>query len=87
MGDQDNCPAFLVQLLQNLQDFLAGCAIQVTCRLICRSQAAGGHSFGDGNPLLLSAGHLLGLVVHTVLQTYHLQGIPSLLLFCLPRPL
>ena len=85
MGDQDNCPALIVQFLQNLQDFLAGCRVQVTCRLICQNhRRSGGYSSGYGNPLLLSAGHLRRLVVHTVLQTYHFQSIPGKLSSLLP---
>src|SRR5688572_6490164 len=67
VGDEDDGVAVGVELLEHAHDLLAGGAVEVPGGLV-GEQDGRAHDQGprDGHPLALTAGELVGLVVHAV---------------------
>ena len=76
MGDHDDGLAHLrVQALHHRQNLFGRCAVQIPGRFVGNQKGGiGDDGAGDGDPLLLAAGHLLGIMIHPVLQAHHAQG-------------
>ena len=67
--DQDNSVAFVVQTLKERHDFVAGSGVEVAGRFIGEQNRRAVHqSASDRHALALTAGKLIGLVVHAVFQ-------------------
>src|SRR5512139_799847 len=76
MCDHDNCSSAAVQFMKDSDDFLARVRVQVTRRLICQDQCGVvNQSACNCHPLLLSARHFLGPVVHPVSKPHCNQCI------------
>ena len=79
VGDEDDGNAFfLVELLEELQDFFAGAGIEISGGLVGKQQ--GGmidQCPGDGDPLLLAAGKLRGFVVEVISKAHPFAAYPS----------
>ena len=66
---EDDSHAMNVQPLEHPQDLVAGMRIEIAGRLVGQQQRGViDQCPGDGDPLLLSAGHLRGLVAHPLGQ-------------------
>src|SRR3989338_11414856 len=84
VGDQHDCDAFAVQLLEQRHDFLAGLAVEVAGGFIRKNQArAVDQGARNRHALLLPPGNLVGHGVRLVFQAdlgEHLMGAPLALL-------
>ena len=81
MGDEDDGAALPVELLEELQHLLARPGVQRAGGLIRHDdRGMGGDGPGDGDPLLLAAGHLGGIVPAPVGQAHPLQRLQRQLL-------
>ena len=78
MGDEDDgFPPFAVQLVEKIHHGAAGLGVQRAGRLVGEQQRGiTGHCPGDRNPLFLSAGQLVGLVLGAIPHPHHLQQFP-----------
>ena len=84
VGDQDDRLPFRVELIEQGQDVLAGLAVEVAGRLIGQQDAGiADQGAGDGDPLLLAAGELVGTVLDPVAQAHALEHLGRPLA---PRP-
>jgi hypothetical protein len=71
----DDRRALVVQLMQQLQDLLAGPGIQVARGLVGQDDGrVVDQCPGDGHPLLLSARQLVGPVMHPLAQSHRFEG-------------
>ena len=78
MGDEHHRVALPVQVLEHPQHLPAGVGIQGAGGLVGKDDGgAAGQSPGDGHPLLLSAGELVGPVVDLISQSHLLQHFPG----------
>ena len=69
VGHEDDRDALGVQPLEHPQDLVAGPRIEVAGRFVGQQQCGAiDQGPGDGDPLLLAAGHLRRLVVHAIGQ-------------------
>ena len=69
----DGVAVFLVYRLDQLQDFLGGLIIQCSCRLISEKNVRILYNgTADSSPLLLTAGKLMGQMVHPILDAQNL---------------
>ena len=86
MGNHQHGGAQIVDLLQQRHDFKGALGVQVTGRLVGDNGGGIVHqSTGNGQSLLLTTGHLMGMAVHLALQTNQLQHIGHTILnFLLP---
>ena len=86
-NDDDGLAGGAAGILQQLQDALAGDIIQRAGGLVTEQELGVFRQRpGDGHPLLLSAGKLIGIGVGLVGQTDLFQQGPRLLLRLLPVP-
>ena len=78
VGDHDDGQALVVELLEQGQDLDAGARVQVAGGLVGQQQRGlGDQGAGDGDPLLLTARELVGLVVAAVAQAHALERLPG----------
>ena len=74
MGDKYHRVALTVQVLEHPQHLPAGVRVQGAGGLVGQDDGGtAGQGPGDGHPLLLTAGELIGQVVELVAQAYLLQ--------------
>ncbi len=76
MGDHDDRLAHLdVEAFHHVQNLSRGGSVQVSRRLIGDEERwIRDNGPGDGHTLLLTAGHLLGVMVHAVFQPHEAQS-------------
>ena len=64
VSDHDDCYAIPVKLLEQVHNFLANVAVEISCWLVGQDQRRlADEGAGYGNSLLLAAGKLAGVVV------------------------
>ncbi len=74
VGDDDDGDALAVQLLEQIEDLLAGVGVQRAGRLVGQDDIRPvDQGAGDGDALLLAAGEFVGAVVGAVAQADALQ--------------
>src|SRR4030095_13842142 len=68
VGDHhDRLAVLLVERLQQIENLVAGLTIEVACRLVAEQQRrVGDNGACDADPLLLAAGELTRIVVHSL---------------------
>ena len=72
---EDDSTSFGMQLLEQYQNLERGTGVQITRGFVCQDNRGIVHQgAGDGYALHLSAGHLIGLMLQSVAQSYGLQG-------------
>ena len=70
MRDENNGMAFVMQLAQDPHHVLAAAAVQCARRFVGENDLSAIHQgAGNGNPLLLAAGKLVGFMFQTICQT------------------
>ena len=80
MGHEDDRIALLIELLEEYEHLERGARIEVTSGLVGQQHRRIVHqSAGNGDTLHLTTRHLVRLVVHTVAQSYGLQGLDGFL--------
>src|SRR4051812_42720442 len=84
----DGLAVLLVQRLQQVEDLVAGLAIQVTRGLVAQQQRGiSDDGARDADALLLAAGQFLGLVLHPIAETHELErGVHALQAVGLAQP-
>ena len=76
MGHEQDGVAAPVQLPEEPDDLLAGCAVEVAGGLVGEEQRRVAHQRpGDGHALALAARELVGAVVHAVLEPHRLERL------------
>src|SRR5690606_10274724 len=76
VGDHDDGHALAVQLLDDLEDGLAGGGVEVAGGLVGEEDdGAGDEGAGDGGALLLAAGELAGAVAEAVVEADEGEGL------------
>ena len=75
MGHHHQGDALLVEFIKQFQHLGGGAGVQSPCGFVCQQQTrAVDDGPGDGHPLLLPSGELIGLVLQTLRQTNAAQG-------------
>ena len=75
VSDEDDGVALRVQIVEQAHDFIAGFGVEITGGLVGQHDGRGiDQCAGDGHALALSAGKLVGLVVHAGDQVDALEG-------------
>ena len=75
MGNHDDGAAFLVELKQDVQDFVAHVAVQVSGRFIGQDEGRASHNGArNGDPLFLPPGKLGREVFHAVAEPHFFQS-------------
>ena len=81
VGNQHDGKALLIEVLENLHDLDGSSAVEIAGRFVGQQDGRAVYkSSGDGDSLLLSTGHLRGVVVHAVRETDLGEGIGRALL-------
>ena len=76
VGDEDDCVAFGLELVEQRHNFNTGFGIQITCGLIREDDGRTvDESAGDGDALALTARKLVGLVMHSRFQADVGEGL------------
>ena len=80
MSHEDDRVTLLIEFLEQHKHLKRGVSVEVTCGLIGEEHSWVVHqSTGNGHTLHLTTRHLVRLVIHSVTQSYSLQGLDSLL--------
>ena len=75
MGDHHQGDSLLVQFIKQFQHFSRGVRVEGAGGLVRQEKTrAIDDSSGDGDPLLLTSGELVGTIVQTLTQTDAIQG-------------